>query len=173
MDLPTASPRLTIVAASLAILVGCSVEPPPETSREASAPVDTPPQQAQAGQLPDLAPREVVAREQTATDVSADAVRVGVALDAQGMASTPKSSYSLSDTIHASVSTRGISPDATLSVNWTFEDGRTHKEESAPVPTGDHASFRFSKADGMQPGVYNVQVDADMRPLGIKEFRVD
>ena len=54
------------------------------------------------------------------------------------------------------------------------EDGNSHKEETVQAPAGEeYAVFEFSEADGLQPGSYNVQIDVNMQPVGIAEFRVE
>lgn len=174
----THSLRLILGAGALALLVACSVEEPPAASQEASAATqpDRGAESRQAqGQLPDLAPPPArnVPQTEIPAEVGADAVRVGSVLDTQGAATEPKPVYALTDTIHASVPTQGASQGGTLTVYWTFEDGLTHKEETVDVPTSEHASFSFSQADGMQAGLYNVQIDAGFEPIGISEFRVE
>ena len=67
--------------------------------------------------------------------------------------------------------TKGHAPGAKGYVYWTYQDGRTHKEEAKPV-AGEFLSFQFSQADGMKPGKYNVEIDINDKPVGIVDFTV-
>ena len=53
---------------------------------------------------------------------------------------------------------------------WTYEDGRTHKEERRKLAGERYVRFSFAKADGMKPGKYNAQIDVNMVPVGITDF---
>jgi hypothetical protein len=101
--------------------------------------------------------------------VSADAVRVGTALDAAGAASGAKPAFSTSDTVYASLSAKGRT--GTAKVYWTGADGLSAKEEEKAL-SGENVSFQFSRADGMKAGKYNVEIDVDGVPAGIVDFTV-
>lgn len=105
------------------------------------------------------------------TEVAADGVAVGASAGASGQATGAKPIYSTGDTVHASAA--AASAATKFDAYWTFQDGQTHKMESRTGASGDHVGFTFSAADGMVPGNYNVQIDADGIPLGITEFRVE
>ena len=101
--------------------------------------------------------------------VDANAVRVGSALDAAQAATGTRPAYAIGDTVYASLATGGRS--GTAKVYWSGSDGISVKEEEKPV-NGDNVNFRFSRADGMKPGKYTVEIDLDDVPAGITDFTV-
>jgi hypothetical protein len=103
-------------------------------------------------------------------ETSADAVRIGTALDSNQAATATKATYSLDDTIHASI-LASAHPGKLAKVYWTYQDGSSHKEEEKPA-AGENVAFQFSRADGMKAGDYNVEIDVDGVPAGITDFKV-
>jgi hypothetical protein len=79
-----------------------------------------------------------------------------------------------SDTIYASVLTRGAAARATLRARWTYEDGQLVSEsEQAIAPAGDAATeFHIQKPDGWPAGRYRLEVFLDGRSVQTKEFEV-
>lgn len=105
--------------------------------------------------------------------VSADAVTVGKTVGPDGAVTTSVATYSVDDTVYASISTGGRAPLSDVSVYWTYQDGTSHKEERKRIPSGDkYVNFSFSKADGLRPGKYTVQMDVGDVPAGIIDFSV-
>ena len=105
--------------------------------------------------------------------VSADAVTVGKAVGADGAVTTIVTTYSVADTVYASIPTSGHAPGSDVHVYWSYQDGSSHKEERKPIPSGDkYVNFHFSKADGLRVGKYTVQFDVAEVPVGIVDFSV-
>lgn len=160
-------PHTLVLIASFALLAACSKGVPDPA-------VDTPTadtaQQPPANAVPAEAPKP----EELPAEVRADAIAAGSALGDNGAVSAAKASYGIGDIVYASAPTRGHAVGTEASVYWTYQDGTTHKEESKPIPSGaDYINFQFSKADGMKPGKYNVQIDVDFTPVGIVDFKVN
>ncbi|WP_133480175.1 hypothetical protein [Cognatilysobacter segetis] len=104
--------------------------------------------------------------------VPANALTLGNALGPNGAVATPASTFTVNDTIHVTFPMTGRTPGAPVTVFWTYQDGRTHHEERGPLPAGTFGHYTFSKAEGMQPGRYNVEVQIANRPIGISDFVV-
>ncbi len=104
-------------------------------------------------------------------EVSDSAVTIGTSVANDRAVKSAQAQFSTSDTVYASASVRG-KPGASVSVYWTYQDGTTHKEETRELKAGgtQPVAFSFTKADGMIPGKYNVQIDEDMTPVGIADF---
>ena len=79
-----------------------------------------------------------------------------------------------SDTIYASVASDGAAESVTLTARWTFEDGQVIDETQQTIaPAGPAASeFHVSKPDGWPAGRYQVEILADGRSVGTKQFEV-
>lgn len=165
----TATKHTLALALALAVLAGCSRDEAPKDAAPPVAqpaapvvdPLAEPPPAPDAGEVP--------------VEVRADAIAAGHVLGANGAVSQakPGAVYALGDTIHASMPVRGQKPGADVTVYWTFEDGNTVKEETRPLPAGaQYVNFSFSRADGMKPGDWNVQIDVDFKPVGIVDFKV-
>lgn len=160
--------NLLFVAAACAALSACKKEADvPADPQQAGQPVveELPPGQSPAP------PVEPPADAVIPVTVSADAVKVGSSQNPDQSAASPKQSYGTADTVYASARTGGYPVGAKAYVYWTYEDGLTHKEEEKAV-SGDVVSFRFSQADGMKPGKYNVEIDINDKPVGIVDFVV-
>jgi predicted small lipoprotein YifL len=158
-----------ICAATLALaLAACNKQGPEMPQAPADAtPADTTVQPAQAPQ--DLSDTGVDKVEPVT--VRADAIAVGHAVGPNQAVTAAKRAYGTGDTVYASMPTKGHKPGARGYVYWTYQDGRTHKEEAKPVE-GEYLNFQFSQADGMKPGKYNVEIDIDDKPVGIVDFTV-
>jgi hypothetical protein len=68
--------------------------------------------------------------------------------------------FSPRDTIYASVATSGSAPSATVTAQWTYEDGQVVKEESRTIaPNGSETTeFHISKPSGWPKGKYKVNL---------------
>lgn len=105
-------------------------------------------------------------------EIKTDAIAVGSALGPNQAATTTKPVYSPSDTIYVSMPTKGQPPGANAHVYWTAaKTGLSVKEEDRKV-SGDYINFQISKADGLKPGNYNVEIDVNDKPVGIVDFKV-
>ena len=88
--------------------------------------------------------------------------------------SAPTSTFKPSDTIYASIVTDGAAPSVALAVRWTFEDGQLVEvlgEHHPRVPSAV-TEFHIAKADGWPAGKYKVELSANGKPAGAREFTV-
>ncbi|GGZ70764.1 hypothetical protein GCM10008101_26390 [Lysobacter xinjiangensis] len=106
--------------------------------------------------------------------VDANAIAVGTQVNGDVAVRADSPQFTVNDTVYASYSEGRLPPSGgNARVYWTYQDGRTHKEETAKIEPGQQAVlFSFSAADGMKPGRYNVQIDINMRPVGIVDFQI-
>ena len=106
-------------------------------------------------------------------EVSSDAFKIGTAIGPDGSATGAKSSFSLNDTLHASVPVSGRPAGTQVKIYWSYQDGSSHKEETKKVAAGmKYLTFDFSKAKGMKRGSYMVQLDVNGAPAGILDVVV-
>jgi ABC-type oligopeptide transport system substrate-binding subunit len=87
---------------------------------------------------------------------------------------TPSAVLGTSDTIYASVASDGSSPSVTLTAKWIYEDGQVVDETSQTIaPNGPAASeFHIAKPDGWPAGKYQVEILADGKSVGTKQFEI-
>lgn len=159
--------RILLCAAITLLLASCAKEGADDTA--------TPPAATPSAAVQPAAPTLPVEPLPTAvqpTTVSADAVTIGTALQGEKVVKSASPQFSTSDTVLAGASVKGKPAGAEVAVYWTYEDGRTHKEERRKLAGEQYVSFSFAKIDGMKPGKYNAQIDVDMVPVGITDFVV-
>ncbi|MGN6113487.1 MAG: hypothetical protein ACTHOC_10910 [Luteimonas sp.] len=165
--------RLALCAlVAAAVLAGCEEKFDVPAADTATAGEASPDGAAPAATAPAQGARPVVSSDTAPIEpvsVAADAVRVGTAVDANGAATAGKPVYGVGDTIHASLAAAGRSGKA--KVYWSGENGLSVEEEEKAI-TGANVDFAFSRADGMVPGKYNVEIDVDGVPAGIVDFSV-
>ncbi len=104
-------------------------------------------------------------------------ITLGNAIGADKAVTLPKTTFGPRDTIYASVATEGAPAAATLAARWTFLGGsRPSLVDSTAqtiAPTGPAATeFHVSKPDGWPAGAYRVEIFADGRLIGTREFEV-
>lgn len=148
-------------------LVGCKkeqAEAPPVAS-EAEM------QQEEANEEFPAIPVEPPADAIMPVTVAADAFTIGSTLGANNQATAAKPTYAIGDTVYASLPARRFRNGSTVNVYWTYQDGLSQKEEAKEI-SGEFVTFQFSKADGMKPGKYNVEIGVDDKPVGIVDFVV-
>lgn len=158
------------VAVSIALafsLVACSKEGDEDENHEvATKAVVVPPPVV-------VPPAPVVARKvEMPTTVAADAVTVGNAIQGDTAVKSASAQFTTADTIYASGSVQGKPAGADASVYWTYQDGTAHKQETKKLSGEQSVWFSFAKADGMKPGKYNVEIDVNMKPIGIADFQI-
>jgi hypothetical protein len=131
---------------------------PTPSAREAPAQVESQP----PGEPPAPAPFRVTS------------IEIGNAIGDDKRITTPTTTLAPGDTIYASVATDGTAPSVKLGARWTFEDGQTLAEsETVIAPDGPAASeFHIARPDGWPPGRYQVEIFADGRSVGTREFEV-
>lgn len=101
-------------------------------------------------------------------------VDVGDAIDAGLRVPAPLSQFAPSDTIYASIATEGAAPQVSIVARWTYEDGQLVDESTQVIaPTGPAATeFHIAKPSGLPAGKYKVEVSADGKLAGSREFEV-
>jgi predicted small lipoprotein YifL len=101
--------------------------------------------------------------------VNPNAAKVGAAVDARGAIATPATEFKAGDTIYISVPTQyGRKVGDRLEIFWFHDDGRSRKDESKVI-AGPFTSFEMIAKD---PGPYNVEVDANGRPIALVQFTI-
>jgi hypothetical protein len=102
------------------------------------------------------------------------AIQLGNQIDADKRVLAPAQSFAPGDTIYASIATQGETQGVVLAARWSYEDGQTVAESSETVATAGPTvlEFHIAKPDGWPAGRYRVDVTADGRPAGTREFEV-
>lgn len=101
--------------------------------------------------------------------VDPNAAKVGSAVDDSGAITTPAQEFAVDQTIYISVPTRyGRKVGDRLEVFWFHDDGRSRKDDRK-VAAGPYTVFEMIASD---PGPYNVEVDANGRPIALVQFTV-
>lgn len=99
-------------------------------------------------------------------------VDLGSAVGDDNRISVPTTTFTGTDTIHASVVTDGSS-EGTLVATWTFQDGQVVDTQEKVVPAGPQVTdFSITKPDGWPAGNYTLQVSKDGMVLQTREFSV-
>ena len=142
---------------------------------EGDAPADTaaPAQAAAAEAKPAAeAAQPAPAEEVAQVTLASDGVALGSRLNGEGAAEGARQSYSLADTVYASVPVAGFAAKE-VTIYWFGSNGRSLKQETKPIPVGaKFVNFSLSKADGLAAGNYTAQVDMDGAPQGMMDFSV-
>ena len=101
-------------------------------------------------------------------------VDVGDAIDEGKRIAAPLTQFAPSDTVYASIASEGAAPQVTIVARWTYEDGQLVDESTQVIaPTGPAATeFHIAKLSGLPSGKYKVEVSADGKPAGSREFEV-
>jgi len=101
--------------------------------------------------------------------VNPNAAKVGAAVDGRGAIATPATEFKAGDTIYISVPTQyGRKVGDRLEVFWFHDDGRSRKDDRKPI-TGPFTVFELIAKDA---GPYNVEVDANGRPIALVQFTI-
>lgn len=125
--------------------------------------------------VPTAAPEPVAAAPAAAlAPFAVAAVDLGRAIGADKTVTEPATVFAPGDTIYASVSSTGVSPNVTLKARWTYEDGQVVNESSQAIaPTGPAVTeFHIAKPSGWPAGKYQVEISADDVVAGSKSFEV-
>lgn len=82
--------------------------------------------------------------------------------------------FAPTDTIYASIHTKGGSAPVQLMARWTFQDSTVVGEETKSVPAGVETDtwFQLVKAGGLQKGTYTVRILADGKEVKSKDVTV-
>ena len=164
-------PSLTTLAAALAATLALSAcnraddtsAMNDDTTPAATAPADTmPPATTDTG----------AANTTDSAGMSITSVDLGSAVGDDNRISVPTTTFTGTDTIHASVVTDGSS-EGTLVATWTFQDGQVVDTQEKVVPAGPQVTdFSITKPDGWPAGNYTLQVSKDGMVLQTREFTV-
>ena len=101
-------------------------------------------------------------------------IDLGNAVGADKKVSAPTTTFKPTDTIYASVLSDGAAPSIVLAARWTYEDGQLVNESSQTIaPSGAAATeFHIAKSDGWPAGKYKIEVVANGKPAGTREFTI-
>lgn len=82
--------------------------------------------------------------------------------------------FAPTDTIYASIHTKGSSAPVQLTARWTFQDSTVVAEDTQTVQPGVEADteFHIVKAGGWPKGKYTVHIMADGKEVKTKEVTV-
>jgi hypothetical protein len=147
---------MLVVTMSCAITIGaCSKSEPPPDAKPAPAP-------PAAAPAPAAAPFRVVS------------VDLGKQIGADKKVTQPTTAFAPTDTIYASVVSEGAASSVALKARWTYEDGQLVNESAQTIaPTGPSVTeFHIAKPSGWPTGSYKVEISANDKVVGAKEFSV-
>lgn len=138
-----------------------------ETPAPEAAPKPPPAPAARAESQPQAAPP-------AAAPFRVTSIEIGNAIGDDKRVTTPTATLAPGDTIYASVASDGSAPSMKLTARWTFEDGQQVEEKSQDIrPDGPAVSeFHIAMPGGWPVGRYQVEILADGRPVGTREFEV-
>jgi len=119
-------------------------------------------------------PAETTAPAPAAEPVQVVGVTLGREVGVDKRVMTAVDTFGPTDTIYASVDTRGAAPSAALVAKWTYQDGQVvHEETQNIVPSGPASTeFHISKPDGWPKGDYKVEILLDGASARTVSFRV-
>ena len=102
------------------------------------------------------------------------AIQLGSQLGPDKRVLAAAESFAPNDTIYASIATEGEAQGVVLAARWSYEDGQTVAESSETVASAGPTvvEFHVAKPDGWPAGRYRVDVTANGRPAGTREFEV-
>lgn len=124
------------------------------------------------------APPVSMARAVTAPSLTVTEIELGSAITAQDRVSMPMTTFSPKDTVYASIVTDGAAESATLAAVWTFHRGddreRVDSSSRSIAPDGPAATtFFVTRPKGWPMGTYSVEVFADGKSVGTRDFEVN
>jgi hypothetical protein len=101
-------------------------------------------------------------------------IELGNQIGADKRVLAPALSFAPGDTVYASIATQGETQGVVLAARWSYEDGQTVADSSETVASAGPTvvEFHIAKPDGWPAGRYRVDVTADGRPAGAREFEV-
>ena len=101
-------------------------------------------------------------------------VELGSAVGPDKRISAPSESFGPGDSFHVSVASEGSAQGVQLTARWTYEDGQVI-DETTQTLTGEGpaaSEFHLENDAGWPAGRYQVEVLADGRPVGARQFEV-
>jgi hypothetical protein len=102
------------------------------------------------------------------------AIQLGNQIGADQRVLADAESFAPGDTIYASIVTEGSAKGVVIAARWSYEDGQTVAESSETLVSAvpSVVEFHIAKPDGWPVGRYRLDVTADGRPAGSREFEV-
>ena len=112
--------------------------------------------------------------QQAAAPFQVIRIDLGTAVGADKKVGAPTTTFKPADTIYASILSEGAAPSVTLTARWTYGEGQLVNESSQTiVPSGPAATeFHIAKPDGWPAGTYKIEVAANGKSAGTREFTV-
>jgi hypothetical protein len=144
-----------LLAVAVAV-VGCSKPPPPP-------PPPPPPVVATPPPPPPPPPFRVVRMD------------LGKAVGVDKQVAAPTATFRTKDTVYLSVVSDGVAPAEVLRAKWTFgPNGKLVNESTESIASlGPKATeFHITKASGLPPGQYTVELFVNDQSAGTKQFTV-
>ena len=111
----------------------------------------------------------------TKTDVAVKEVNLGRTVGGDKRIVDPVTTFNPNDVIYASVVTSGTSPNTTLQIRWTYQDGQVVEETQQTITTTaaeEATEFHISKPDGWPAGKYKAEIFVNGDLVQTKEFEV-
>jgi hypothetical protein len=101
-------------------------------------------------------------------------IDLGTAVGADKTVAAPATTFKPADTIYVSIVSEGVAPNVKLDARWTYEGDQLVNESSQTLNfTGPSATeFHIAKPDGLPAGKYKVDIAANGKSAGSKEFTV-
>ena len=101
--------------------------------------------------------------------VSPDAAKVGSEANEAGDIVTESRTFEVGQKVYISVPAKfGRKIGDKLEIFWFHDDGRSRRDEQKQM-SGPFTVFEFTPTDA---GIYNVEVDANDRPIALVQFEV-
>lgn len=104
-------------------------------------------------------------------------IELGNSITAQDRVSMPMTTFSPKDTVYASIVTDGAPEPAKLAAVWNYHRGgdreRVDSSSRTIAPDGPAATtFFVTRPKGWPMGTYSVEVFADGKSVGMRDFEV-
>ena len=161
---------LTAALAAALALAGCNKagEGSDNTAADGTTPAATDTTATPPPATPDTTGTDTAA----ADSITVTSVDLGSAVGDDNRISVPTSTFTGSNTIHASVLTDGPA-GGTLVATWTFQDGQVVDTQEKEVPAGPQVTdFSITKPDGWPAGNYKLEISNGGMVVQTREFNV-
>lgn len=101
-------------------------------------------------------------------------IALGRALDADLAVTDETRTFAPSDTVYASIDTKGKHPGTAVSALFSFEDGQVFQQGSMVIGSDHkgHTEFHLAKPTGLPAGSYTVEIIVGGEPVQSRTFKV-
>lgn len=101
-------------------------------------------------------------------------LRVGAAIDSEGVVVAPVDSFGSPDTVYASLAAEGHVDKAILTARWTRSEDilMAERQEVFPLAGRMVVTFRLTEPDGLPPDEYQVEIQVGSQAVGSETFHV-